>query len=39
MLEGYKIRDLKLPHFITATVEDWINVLNLNNFTKYNEYY
>ena len=26
MLDGYKIRDQNLPHFITATVVDWINV-------------
>ena len=39
MLDGYNIREQKLPHFITATVVDWIEVLNLNNFTKYNEYW
>ena len=39
MLDGYNIRDQKLPHFITSTVVDWIDVLNLNNFTKYNEYW
>jgi hypothetical protein len=26
MSEGYKIRDQTLPHFITATVVDWIDV-------------
>ena len=26
MLDGYKIRDQALPHFITATVVDWIDV-------------
>lgn len=26
MSEGYKIRDQTLPHFITVTVVDWIDV-------------
>jgi len=26
MSDGYKIRDQTLPHFITATVIDWIDV-------------
>jgi hypothetical protein len=26
MSEGYKIRDQTLPHFITFTVVDWIDV-------------
>ncbi|WP_366183523.1 transposase [Flavobacterium ovatum] len=26
MQEGYKIRDQSLPHFITATVVDWVDV-------------
>ena len=26
MLDGYKIRDQTLPHFITATVVDWIDI-------------
>ena len=26
MKEGYVIRDQKLPHFITPTVVDWIDV-------------
>jgi len=26
MKEGYIIRDQKLPHFITSTVADWIDV-------------
>ena len=25
--EGYTIRDQTLPHFITATVVDWIDIL------------
>jgi REP element-mobilizing transposase RayT len=28
MLDGYKIRDQNLPHFITATVVDWIDVFS-----------
>jgi REP element-mobilizing transposase RayT len=28
MLDGYKIRDQDLPHFITATVVDWIDVFS-----------
>ena len=26
MKEGYVIRDQKLPHFITPTVVDWIDI-------------
>jgi REP element-mobilizing transposase RayT len=26
MFDGYKIRDQSLPHFITATVVDWVDV-------------
>ncbi len=26
MLDGYKIRDQSMPHFITATVVDWIDI-------------
>ena len=25
MSEGYKIRDQTLPHFVTATVVDWVD--------------
>ena len=28
MSEGYKIRDQTLPHFVTATIVDWINVFS-----------
>lgn len=28
MEEGYKIRDQSLPHFITATVVDWVDVFS-----------
>ncbi len=28
MLDGYKIRDQKLPHFVTCTVVDWIDVFS-----------
>lgn len=28
MLDGYKIRDQSLPHFVTATVVDWIDVFS-----------
>jgi REP element-mobilizing transposase RayT len=28
MQDGYKIRDQSLPHFITATVVDWIDVFS-----------
>ena len=28
MKEGYVIRDQTLPHFITATVVDWIDVFS-----------
>jgi hypothetical protein len=30
MSEGYKIRDQTLPHFITITVVDWIDVYQTN---------
>lgn len=26
MLDGYKIRDQTLPHFVTTTVVDWVDV-------------
>jgi len=26
MSDGYKIRDQTLPHFVTATVADWIDL-------------
>jgi len=30
--EGYIIRDQTLPHFITATVVDWIDVFTRQNY-------
>lgn len=32
MQGGYKIRDQKLPHFITATVVDWVDVFTRKNY-------
>ena len=32
MKEGYVIRDPSLPHFITATVVDWIDVFSRKNY-------
>ena len=32
MQDGYKIRDQSLPHFITATVVDWIDVFSRKNY-------
>lgn len=32
MQEGYKIRDQKLPHFITATVVDWVDIFTRKNY-------
>ena len=32
MLGGYKIRDQALPHFITATVVDWIDVFTRKSY-------
>ena len=32
MKEGYVIRDQSLPHFITATVVDWIDVFSRKNY-------
>jgi REP element-mobilizing transposase RayT len=32
MLDGYKIRDQDLPHFITATVVDWIDVFTRKSY-------
>lgn len=32
MLDGYKIRDQALPHFITATVVDWIDVFTRKSY-------
>ena len=32
MLDGYKIRDQTLPHFITATVVDWVDVFTRKNY-------
>jgi REP element-mobilizing transposase RayT len=30
--EGYKIRDQTLPHFITATIVDWVDVFTRKNY-------
>ncbi|MCD9575664.1 REP-associated tyrosine transposase [Flavobacterium soyae] len=32
MHDGYKIRDQNLPHFITATVVDWIDIFTRKNY-------
>lgn len=32
MLDGYKIRDQAIPHFITATVVDWIDVFTRKSY-------
>ena len=32
MLDGYKLRDQTLPHFITATVVDWVDVFTRKNY-------
>jgi hypothetical protein len=32
MSEGYKIRDQTLPHFITATVVDWVDVFTRKSY-------
>ena len=32
MKEGYVIRDPSLPHFITATIVDWIDVFSRKNY-------
>jgi REP element-mobilizing transposase RayT len=32
MSDGYKIRDQTLPHFVTATVVDWIDVFTRKNY-------
>lgn len=32
MNEGYVIRDQSLPHFITITVVDWIDVFSRKNY-------
>ena len=32
MSEGYKIRDQTLPHFITATVVDWVDVFTRQSY-------
>jgi hypothetical protein len=36
MKEGYIIRDQTLPHFITATVVEWIDVFYETNLQRYN---
>ena len=33
MQDGYTIRDQSLPHFITATVVDWIDVFSRKNYS------
>ncbi|WP_418264587.1 transposase [Flavobacterium faecale] len=30
--EGYKIRNQTLPHFVTATVVDWVDVFTRKNY-------
>jgi REP element-mobilizing transposase RayT len=32
MSDGYKIRDQTLPHFITATVIDWVDIFTRKNY-------
>ena len=32
MVDGYKIRDQALPHFITATIVDWIDVFTRKSY-------
>ncbi|SHH22759.1 Transposase IS200 like, partial [Flavobacterium micromati] len=32
MSDGYKIRDQTLPHFITATVVDWVDVFTRTSY-------
>lgn len=32
MVDGYKIRDQALPHFITATVVDWIDIFTRKSY-------
>ena len=32
MNEGYVIKDQSLPHFITATIVDWIDVFSIKNY-------
>ena len=32
MLDGYKIRDQSLPHFVTATIVDWVDVFTRKNY-------
>ncbi len=32
MKEGYVIRDQSLPHFLTATVVDWVDVFSRKNY-------
>ncbi|MGG7036547.1 MAG: REP-associated tyrosine transposase [Flavobacterium sp.] len=32
MLDGYKIRDQALPHFITCTIVDWIDVFSRKSY-------
>ena len=31
MKEGYVIREQSLPHFLTATVVDWVDVFSRKN--------
>ena len=32
MSEGYKIRNQDLPHFVTATVVDWVDVFTRKSY-------
>ena len=32
MKEGYVIRDQSMPHFLTATIVDWVNVFSRKNY-------
>ena len=32
MKEGYVIRDQTLPHFLTATIVDWVDVFSRKNY-------
>ena len=32
MSEGYKVRDQTLPHFVTATVVDWVDVFTRKSY-------
>ncbi len=32
MSDGYKIRDQTLPHFVTATIVDWVDVFTRKSY-------